>query len=80
MYLIILFFIFRDTSCVVRETVLLELKLWIQIDSIYFLNDFWMYIYWALGDRSFAIQIIALEVYTYFFMLCLFHKLFCFVY
>uniref|UniRef100_A0A2S2Q4J1 SCD domain-containing protein n=1 Tax=Sipha flava TaxID=143950 RepID=A0A2S2Q4J1_9HEMI len=52
----------KDTSFIVREAVLLELKLWIQIDSIYFLNDFWKYIYWALGDRSTSIQIIALKL------------------
>jgi hypothetical protein len=62
LYYTYLFFIFRDTSFIVREAVLLELKLWIQIDSIYFLNDFWKYIYWALGDRSTSIQIIALKV------------------
>lgn len=53
---------FRDTTYIVRESVLLELKLWIQIDSTNFLNDFWVYIYWALGDQSTSIQTVAIKV------------------
>lgn len=48
---------------------LLELALWINIDFIYFINDFWMYIYWALGDQSTSVQTIALKVGTYIFIL-----------
>lgn len=44
---------------------LLELKLWIQIDSTTFLNDFWLYIYWALGDQSSSVQIVAIKVGIY---------------
>ncbi|XP_025207484.1 uncharacterized protein LOC112603211 [Melanaphis sacchari] len=52
----------KDTICFVREKVLLELTCWINIDSISFINEFWMYIYWALGDQSTSIQTIALKI------------------
>jgi len=60
--LLIWFLLYRDTSYVVREKVLLELMFWINIDFINFINDFWMYIYWALGDQSTSVQTIALKV------------------
>lgn len=62
--MIIILIIFRDTTYIVREAVLLELRLWIEIDSTYFLNDFWVYIYWALGDQSTTVQTVAIKVYT----------------
>ncbi|KAF0764329.1 Uncharacterized protein FWK35_00018485 [Aphis craccivora] len=52
----------KDTIYIVREQVLLELIIWIHIDSINFINDFWMYIYWALGDQSTSVQTIALKI------------------
>ncbi|XP_060849678.1 uncharacterized protein LOC132928802 [Rhopalosiphum padi] len=52
----------KDTISIIREKVLLELTFWINIDSIYFINDFWMYIYWALVDQSISVQTIALKV------------------
>ncbi|XP_050058671.1 uncharacterized protein LOC114121425 isoform X2 [Aphis gossypii] len=52
----------KDTICIIREQVLLELIIWINIDSINFINDFWMYIYWALGDQSTSVQNIALKI------------------
>lgn len=66
-YLFVILFNFRDISYIVRETVLLELQLWIQIDPFYFLNDFWMYVYWALGDQSTSVQTIALQVPFFFY-------------
>jgi len=51
--------------------VLLELAFWINIDFIYFINDFWMYIYWALGDQSTSVQTIALKVGTYYILILL---------
>eukprot|EP00102_Acyrthosiphon_pisum_P018644 XP_016655854.1 PREDICTED: uncharacterized protein LOC107882255 [Acyrthosiphon pisum] len=52
----------KDTFYIVREKVLLELMFWINIDFINFINDFWMYIYWALGDQSTSVQTIALKM------------------
>lgn len=40
---------------------------WINIDFINFINDFWMYIYWALGDQSTSVQTIALKVCIFLF-------------
>lgn len=68
MYMLCMYFCFRDTSCAVRETVLLELKYWIQIDPIYFINEFWVYIYQALGDQSTSVQILALKVFIQLFL------------
>lgn len=50
-----------------REKVLLELMVWINIDFINFINDFWMYIYWALGDHSTSVQTVALKVCIFLF-------------
>lgn len=52
----------KDTFYIVREKVLLELAFWINIDFINFINDFWMYIYWALGDQSASVQTTALKM------------------
>lgn len=40
----------------------MEFELWINIDSNYYLNGFWMQIYLALGDLSTNIQNLALKV------------------
>lgn len=47
---------------------LLELKCWLQIDPIYFINEYWEYIYWALGDQSTSVQILALKVFIELFL------------
>lgn len=46
---------------------------WINIDFTNFFNDFWMYIYWALGDQSTSVQTIALKVLIFLFNLIVIH-------
>ncbi|XP_050434263.1 uncharacterized protein LOC126841710 isoform X1 [Adelges cooleyi] len=57
----------KDSSYVIREAVLSELEIWLQINPSFFINQFWKHIYYALCDKSCCVQNIALKICKYLF-------------